>query len=84
MELFKQIQESLMQYFGDVGGSKIVLMDHEIAAHNACSLIFSQWEVRSCYFHFVNNVIAWIKNNNLTSARKKANFNRWLNELLGN
>jgi hypothetical protein len=66
-EMFNELKMSLVQHFGGIGTPKMVLMDGEIAAQNACKAVFG-WKIRMCYFHWTKAVIAWIKKNSLSAA----------------
>lgn len=83
LELFSALRDALIGEFGDIGPPKIVLMDRELAAHNAIEQIFPEFTVRSCSFHFAKNVLDYAKNNDLSSAFSNAKFSAWIKELLG-
>jgi hypothetical protein len=82
-EVFSELRISLVDSFGNVGGPKLVIMDCELAAHNAIEEVFPEFRVRSCFFHFTKNVLDKAKSIGLSELLKNADFSRWLTELLG-
>lgn len=83
-QLFAELRASLIQEFGDVGGEKTVMMDMEPAAHKMLKRHFSEWHVRSCYFHYFKNIKDQAEKKGLHDAFKNDNFLCWFNGLMGN
>jgi len=81
--LFQQLRNALIQEFEDIGSSKTVMMDFELAAHNALKAVFPEWELKTCYFHFIKNITDQAKKKKLKPLFKNDDFRRWLSELIG-
>jgi len=81
--LFQQLRLALTQEFGDFGSNKTVMMDFEVPAHNAIKKVFPEWQLRTCYFHFIKNVIDQAKKKKLKPLFGNDAFKRWISELLG-
>lgn len=81
--LYSEVRTSLEAEFGNIGVEKTVMMDFEIAAHNAIRVVFPEWTIKTCYFHFFKNVTDQARKKGLTQALENVNFKRWLNETLG-
>jgi MULE transposase domain len=82
-ELFRELRQSMEDNFGSIGAPKIVMMDQELAAHNAVSTIFPEYTTRSCFFHFTQNIVKWIRSHGLATMLSNAVFNKWLDEIFG-
>ncbi|KAI6183276.1 hypothetical protein M3Y97_00472000 [Aphelenchoides bicaudatus] len=72
-----------MDEFDEIGNAKTVLMDCELAAQNALEIVFPEWSVRSCSFHFAKNVLDYAKNNGLSETLENSEFAVWTKEILG-
>jgi len=81
--LFEQLRKALMNEFGDVGPSKMVMFDFEIAAHKALLKVFPEWSLSSCYFHFIKSITGQAKKKGLSAAMKMDDFKYWMDEILG-
>lgn len=82
-ELFTQLRSALMAELGSIGDGKLILMDCEIAAHNAVEAVFPEFRVRSCYFHFTKNVLDYAKTKGLTELLHDEEFSHWISAVLG-
>lgn len=81
--LFKQLRLALIAEFNDIGRPKTVMMDFEIAAHNALKKVFPEWTLKTCYFHFIKNITDQAKKKGLSLALRLPEFKRWFSELIG-
>lgn len=84
VELFEELRQCLIDEFGNTGCAKIVLLDREVAAHNAIRDVFPEWTTKSCNFHFVKNVQDYAKNNGLITVLTDEAYWSWLNAIIGN
>lgn len=84
IQLFREIRRALEEEFGDIGGRKIVMMDFEIAAINAIREVFPEWEIKTCYFHFVKDIKDQAKKKNVPKTiRKSSQYKVWINQAFG-
>lgn len=81
--LFQQLRIALLTEFNDIGRPKTVMMDFEIAAHNALEKVFPEWTLKSCYFHFIKSITDQAKKKGLSAAFQNSEFKRWFSELIG-
>lgn len=60
------------------------MMDFEVAAHNSIRIVFPEWTVRSCYFHFVKNIKDQAKKKNVPKVvRKTEEYKCWIAQIFG-
>lgn len=84
VELFTQVRQAMIAEFGEIGGEKTVMMDMELEAHAALEQVFPEWNIRSCYFHFVKYL-----NKQATKKRipndllENTQYKKWFNEVIG-
>lgn len=84
MHLFQQIRAALEREFGNIGNQKTVMLDFEIAALNAVELVFPEWDVKTCFFHFVKNVTDQAKKKKIPKLiQKNTLYVVWVNQLFG-
>lgn len=84
VKLFKEIRGALEAEFGNIGGPKTVVMDFEVAAHNAIEEIFPEWTVKCCYFHFIKNIKDQAKKKKVPNLIRKSDaFKLWINRIFG-
>lgn len=82
--MFQEVRSALIAEFGDVGIPKTVMLDFEIAAHNAIQEVFPEWTVRTCFFHFVKNIKDQAKKKKVPKAlRHSMNYGKWINQIFG-
>lgn len=82
--LFKDLRKALEDEFGDIGVAKTVMFDFEVAALSAVEEVFPEWTIRTCYFHFLNNIKRQIKKKGIkdVASGSKA-FKKWISEIMG-
>jgi len=81
--LFSELRTALIDEFESIGCDKLILMDCELAAHNAVESVFPEFTVRSCNFHFTKNVLDYAKNNGLKKVMNTSDFANWIGSVLG-
>lgn len=59
LQFFNVLSLKVQQEFGDIGGAKTFVFDHELGAINAAKQIFNRPNDKfiSCYFHYSQNLV---------------------------
>jgi hypothetical protein len=85
LQLFREIRGALEIEFGDIGEEKTVMFDFEVAALNAIQIVFPEWTVHTCFFHYVKAVKDQAKKKKVPKAlRTSDEYKVWINEIFGN
>lgn len=84
-KFFEILQNKVIEEFGNLGGAKCFIMDHELAAIGACKQIYNRQNdrVRSCYFHFTQNIVKNIGNCCLKPYWNEPSLIKFVRELQG-